>query len=181
MELVTVCPGGFLVPGRRPAAPETSQCCPWAGRPPYSSRAQAPGASASLLSARDRLGTPGSRGIHGHACRPLEGTSGRTYANQRSAGPEAHVDRLERASSVRSSVRSRPSRGESGGCWYTVTNCSALRGASTQCGREDSNLQPRSRPDPKFDTRLSSQSGPVRLVLIGAVLSAPDRAIRPVR
>ena len=48
-----------------------------------------------------------------------------------------------------------------------------------QCGREDSNLQPVSRPDPKFDGGPSGQSGVVRLVPVCAVQSSNGTSNRP--
>jgi hypothetical protein len=109
-----------------------------------------------------------------------EETSGRTYANQRRARPEPHADRLGRDSSVRSCVRRRPLGARSlvdAGSLFT--HGSALKDASTQCGREDSNLQPVSRPDPKFDGGPSGQSGAVRLVPVCAVQSGNGTSNRP--
>jgi hypothetical protein len=61
------------------------------------------------------------------------------------------------------------------------THGSTLRDLSTQCGREDSNLQPVSRPNPKFDAGSSGQSGAVRLVPVCAAQSWIGAGIRPVR
>jgi hypothetical protein len=49
------------------------------------------------------------------------------------------------------------------------------------CGREDSNLQLVSEPDPKFDGRLSSPSAYVRLLLVCAGQSGSVTRVRPVR
>jgi hypothetical protein len=105
---------------------------------------------------------------------------GRRYAIQRPPSLQPWADPSGPASSVRSCVRSW--LGEQS---LVVMNLlfkyySALKDVTTLCGREDSNLQPVSRPNPKFDGGLSRQSAYVRLVLVCAGESGIVSVARPV-